>query len=333
MGTPVRFKKGRVHAEQGRTLVKRAEKRQEKSAEKRQKKQPEKEPPSLLKGFSRKKEKAENKTLQRERPEKGTSRTVQKEPRFFNKWQKYLRPRQCCGKQYGKKAAGIGALLGAPVGFLIGTILFQRIPMEVLLSLVGALLGAYAYPSYLIRKREALFRMQFCDFLESISTSLACGKNTYDTFLSAEEDMKALYPADAPICLAGAYIAGNLLAGEPLQKLLQQVAKESRCEDVETFGNIYVLCEQTGGNLKSMVDQSRIMLTEKLSIEAEIAVFLAGPKNELYFMTGMPLLILSAMKILSSELFSETVFWVNGFALALFTAAFLAGRKIVKIRV
>lgn len=241
--------------------------------------------------------------------------------------------RSCCGKQFGMKQAGLGFLLGMPLGFLTGYILFQRLPLELVLLLVGGLIGARVYPAFLIEKREQAFRLQFCDYLDAVSMSLACGRNTYDTFLSASADMRTLYAEDAPICLAGEYIAGNLMAGEPLASLLETVAKESHCEDVETFGNVYLICEQAGGNLKQVVDQSRNMLTEKISIEAEISVLLAGPKNELYVMTGMPLVILTAMKLLSTDLFTAEHLAINLFALALFTFAFLLGRNMVKIRV
>lgn len=274
------------------------------------------------------------------KPESGTKKRTQK--RTKNKTQerpqlailkKLVITRSCCGKQFGIKQAGSGFLLGAPIGFLVGYILFQRLPLELVLLLVGGLIGARAYPVFLMEKREQVFRLQFCDYLDAVSMSLACGRNTYDTFLSASADMRTLYPEDAPICLAGEYIAGNLMAGERLASILETVAKESNCEDVQTFGNVYLICEQAGGNLKQVVDQSRNMLTEKISIEAEISVLLSGPKNELYIMTGMPLVILTAMKLLSTDLFTAEHLAINLVALALFTVAFLLGRNMVKIKV
>lgn len=270
------------------------------------------------------------------KPESGTKKRTQnrtQERPQLAILKKLIITRSCCGKQFGIKQAGSGFLLGAPIGFLVGYILFQRLPLELVLLLAGGLIGARAYPVFLMEKREQVFRLQFCDYLDSISMSLACGRNTYDTFLSAGADMRTLYPEEAPICLAGEYIAGNLMAGERLASILESVAKESNCEDVQTFGNVYLICEQAGGNLKQVVDQSRNMLTEKISIEAEISVLLAGPKNELYIMTGMPLVILTAMKLLSTDLFTAEHLAINLVALALFTVAFLLGRNMVKIKV
>ncbi len=247
--------------------------------------------------------------------------------------QKLVITKTCCGKQYGIKQAGFGFLLAMPIGFLVGYILFQRLSLELALLLIGGLVGVRVYPAFLMEKREQAFRLQFCDYLDSISMSLACGRNTYDTFLSASADMNALYPEDAPICLAGEYIAENLMVGKSLASLLETVAKESNCEDVQTFGSVYLICEQAGGNLKQVVDQSRNMLTEKISIESEISVLLAGPKNELYLMTGMPLVILTAMKLLSTELFTAEHLAVNLVALGLFIIAFGFGRSMVKIKV
>lgn len=274
------------------------------------------------------------------KPESGTQKRTKKrmKPGLQERPQqallkKLVITRSCCGKQFGIKQAGSGFLLGAPIGFLIGYILFQRLPFELVLLLIGGLVGARAYPVFLMEKREQVFCLQFCDYLDSVSMSLACGRNTYDTFLSASADMQTLYPEDAPICLAGEYIAGNLMAGERLATLLEAVAKENNCEDVQTFGNVYLICEQAGGNLKQVVDQSRTMLTEKISIEAEISVLLAGPKNELYLMTGMPFVILTAMKLLSTDLFTAEHLAINLIALVLFAFSFLLGRKMVKIKV
>lgn len=256
---------------------------------------------------------------------KGVKNLVKKKTNAF--------PISCCGMTFGWKPVGIGFFIGAPIGFLVGYTMFHFLMMELILTVCGGVFGGVWFLKRQVALRQKAFRMQFCDYLDAISTSLSCGKNTYDTFLGAAEDMNDLYATESPICMEAGILANKLMAGERLGLLLREMAEHAACEDVNTFSEVYTICERAGGNLKQVVDECRLKLTEKITIENEIQTILSGPKNELNIMTCMPLIVLAAMKAMNGNLLSYDALWVNFLSLIIFSAAYLAGRKMVRIRV
>lgn len=240
-----------------------------------------------------------------------------------------------CGKTFGPAELGVGFLAGAGGGFLIGFLLFHNVSMEVVLAVCFGWYCRKAYAVHLKKRRKQDFLNQFCDYLDSVSTSLAVGRNGYESFLTAEEDMKELYRKDTPICYVSGKMAEGLRNGRSIPELLEELSEETECSSVQTFGEVYRICSNAGGNLKLIVGDTRNMLTEKIAVEQEIQTVLTGPKNELNIMVLMPLIILLSLRVMGGGLLDsgEDLFGVNLLVLGIFVGAYMAGRKIVNIEV
>ena len=238
-----------------------------------------------------------------------------------------------CGKKYGLKDSLIGGIIGALAGYAVGFIMFDSLAVEGALASLAMVVGVTVYREHLITKRRQEFRIQFCDYLDSLSTSLACGKNAYEAFLSADQDMRELYTDEAAICVESHLLVNGLATGERIGVLLRDMADHADCEDVATFGEVFTVCNRAGGNLKKVVDHSKTLLGEKITIEAEIQTVLTGPKNELNLMACMPLIILAALRMMSGSLFEESNWVINLIALGIFVSSYIAGRKMVLIQV
>lgn len=254
----------------------------------------------------------------------------------FGEWLKQeWSPVQYCGAEFGYKVRVLAFLLGMALGICAGMVLFTSIPVEILTGILTGWIAQRQYVEFLINRRKREFMKQFCDYLDAVSTCLSCGRNTYDSFLSADEEMKELYTAATPICVESALVADGLKSGRPMKDLIAGMADHSRCSDVKTFGEVYYACSQAGGNLKKVTDDSREKLSEKLSLEAEIQTVLSGPKNELNIMMLMPFVILAALRVMSGEFIPDdsVSMAVNIAALGLFAVSYAAGRKIVQIEV
>ena len=189
--------------------------------------------------------------------------------------------------------------------------------------------------SYLKEKRKKEFLNQFCDYLDSIATSLAVGRNGYDSFLSADEDMRELYERHTPIVHASGRVAEGLKNGRTVSELLVEMASATGCSDVRTFGEIYSICNTAGGDLRHIVGDTRNMIIEKIAVEQEIQTVLAGPRNELNIMVIMPLIILASLRLLGGGLITDDAssLAVNAVALGIFLFSYWLGRNIVDIRV
>ena len=240
-----------------------------------------------------------------------------------------------CGKTFGFRELCVGFSGGAGAGLLAGFLLFHRPLPELALAMFLGWVTRGTYIRHKVEKRKRDFLDQFCDYLDSIATSLAVGRNGYEAFLTADADMRELYEAGAPICYASARLTEGLKNGRALPDLLAEMAEESECSSVRTFGEIYGICSTAGGNLKLIVGDTRNMILEKVAIEQEIQTVLTGPKNELNLMILMPLIILAALRLFGGGILADdsSTMLVNTVALGIFLGSYRLGQKIVDIRV
>lgn len=240
-----------------------------------------------------------------------------------------------CGKTYGLQDLAVGFLGGFAGGLVTGFLLFGHPVPELLLALLFGWYFRGAYVRHKVEKRKRDFLDQFCDYLDSIATSLAVGRNGYESFLTADEDMRELYEKGAPIRYASGRLTEGLRNGRAIPELLREMAEMTDCSSVRTFGEIYQICSTAGGNLKHIVGDTRNMIIEKIAIEQEIQTVLTGPKNELNIMVLMPLVILASLRVLGGGIITDdsSSMLVNTIALGIFAGSYWLGRKIVDIRV
>ncbi|MBQ1549739.1 MAG: type II secretion system F family protein [Acutalibacteraceae bacterium] len=240
-----------------------------------------------------------------------------------------------CGKTYGVRDLSVGFLGGFAGGLATGFLLFGHPVPELVLAVLFGWYFRGAWVRHKVEKRKRDFLDQFCDYLDSIATSLAVGRNGYEAFLTADDDMKELYEKGAPIRYASGRLTEGLKNGRAIPDLLREMAEETDCSSVRTFGEIYQICSTAGGNLKHIVGDTRNMIIEKIAIEQEIQTVLTGPKNELNIMVLMPLVILASLRVLGGGIITDdsSSMLVNTIALGIFGGSYWLGRKIVDIRV
>ncbi|MEE1300028.1 MAG: hypothetical protein UHI93_05730 [Acutalibacteraceae bacterium] len=240
-----------------------------------------------------------------------------------------------CGKTYGVRDLSVGFLGGFAGGLATGFLLFGHPVPELVLAVLFGWYFRGAWVRRKVEKRKRDFLDQFCDYLDSIATSLAVGRNGYEAFLTADDDMKELYEKGAPIRYASGRLTEGLKNGRAIPDLLREMAEETDCSSVRTFGEIYQICSTAGGNLKHIVGDTRNMIIEKIAIEQEIQTVLTGPKNELNIMVLMPLVILASLRVLGGGIITDdsSSMLVNTIALGIFGGSYWLGRKIVDIRV
>ncbi len=251
----------------------------------------------------------------------------------IRQWIRSMQPVTYCGKTFGWKDRGIGFCIGAGIGCFAGSILFSSAPLILLTAVFGGFLAGDRFVRRKIEKRKAEFTRQFCDYLDTVSTCLSCGQNTYDSFLNADIEMQDLYREDAPICCESRKLTDGLKSGQRVGTLLKAMADRSECGDVATYGEIYSTCSEAGGNLKNVTDDSRKKLMDKLLVESEIRTFLSGPKNELNIMAVMPFVILAALRAMSGEFLPQDSVSVttNLIALGIFVVSYTVGRKMIRV--
>lgn len=238
-----------------------------------------------------------------------------------------------CGKKYGFTSFGTGFLIGAALGYFAASVIYDVFVINVIVSAISGFFGARIYVKFLIKRRKKEFTLEFCDYLDAISSSLSCGKNSYEALLIANDDMHNLYPSISPICVESQRISNGLKSGRSIDELFASMAERTDSDDVEIFADVFSICNTAGGNLKQTVCDTKQTITEKITIENEIKTSLAAPRNELNIMATMPIVITAALSILDNGSGEGSMLLINTIAVAIFIGSYALGLKIVNIEV
>lgn len=238
-----------------------------------------------------------------------------------------------CGKKYGVSSYGTGFVIGAALGFFAASVIYGVLIINIISAVAAGVFASRIYVRYLIKRRKREFTLEFCDYLDAISSSLSCGKNSYEALLIANEDMHNLYSLNSPICVESGRVSNGLKSGRSIDELLTSMAERTASEDVRIFADVFSICNTAGGNLKQTVCDTKQTITEKIAIENEIATSLAAPKNELNIMAVMPIAITAALSILDNSSNETSMIVINTIAVFIFIGSYILGLKFVNIEV
>jgi len=210
----------------------------------------------------------------------------------------------------------------------------------VIMAVIGFAAGKLFMPirkEQIIESRRKNLRKQFIDLLDSLSTSISSGKNVPNAFMAAREDLLVQYQPDAYIVQEVDNIISGIQNNIDVGSMLLNFGERSGIQDIKTFGRVFETAYSKGANLKDVVRNSHIILSNKCEIEAEIETKVASNKNEQNIMVIMPIILVGMIKMGGSD-FAANFTTVTGIicttiAIGAFVGAYMLGRKILKIEV
>lgn len=188
----------------------------------------------------------------------------------------------------------------------------------------------------LLKKRQQTLRVQFRDMLESITSSLSANDTVVQAFTYAYKDMCMQYSENAYIARELYEIGEGIRNNVGLEVMIQDFARRSACEDIESFSNVFAVSYGPGGRMKDVMRQTHDIICEKMQIADEIRSKLSSNQLELNLITAAPVLLVGMMR-LSSRSFAENFASLPGVlaitaGLALFVLAYRMGQKIIDIK-
>jgi len=228
----------------------------------------------------------------------------------------------------------LSCLLGFAAGFIVLYAFFSNGLVSVLAGAGCAVFAPKVMNGFRKKKVLNALREQFRDLLDSLSASYTAGKNTVQAFDGAEADMAAIYGPASDIVNEVKIIKAGLSNSLTIEVMLMDFARRSGLDDIESFANVFEVCNRQGGDLKRIVCQSRDIIAEKIDIEMEIETMISGSRNELRIMVIMPMVVVLMLNGLGSE-FGNTLanIGIKLGCMAIFVIAYVIGNKITKIRV
>lgn len=213
--------------------------------------------------------------------------------------------------------------------------------LDIIIMVVIGLGVAYLFlpirKEQIIAQRQKRLRTQFIDLLDSLATSISAGKNVPDAFIAAKEDLLVQYQPDAFIVQEVDNIISGIKNNIDVGGMLLNFGERSGIQDIRTFGRVFETAYSKGANLKDVVRNCHLILSNKCEIEVEIETKVASNKNEQNIMIIMPIILIAMIKLAGAD-FAQNFTTPSGIlcttiAIAAFVGAYFIGRKILKIEV
>lgn len=210
----------------------------------------------------------------------------------------------------------------------------------VIMAVVGFVSSMLFLPirkEQIIDARKKTLRKQFIDLLDSLATSISSGKNVPNAFISAREDLLVQYQPDSYIVQEVDNIISGINNNLDVGAMLLNFGERSGIQDIRTFGRVFETAYSKGANLKDVIRNSHLILSNKCEIESEIETKVASSKNEQMIMIIMPIVLVAMLKMSGGD-FSQNFTTPMGIicttvAVIAFIGAYFIGRKILKIEV
>lgn len=189
----------------------------------------------------------------------------------------------------------------------------------------------------ILKARTKKLKTQFRDMLEAFCTSLGAGKNVADSFRSVYDDLKVQYEEDAYILKELEVILSCMDNNVDLEIPLSDFGVRSGVDDIASFANVFKICYRKGGNIKDVIRNTHVILSDKMEIAEEIETAVTGARSEQYLMLVMPILLIGMIKSMSEDFAANFAtpagIVATTIGIVMFAAAYLIGRAVLNIKV
>ena len=209
-------------------------------------------------------------------------------------------------------------------------VFYHVIWLSAIVGFIAAIPMERIYAKSTIKKRLKSLRLQFKDFLSSMSVAARAGNVEIKAIKSALEDLKMTYADDSDIVREVENIVLQYeKGGIELKDLFDNLADRSDIEDIKNFATIFKAIDGKNDRFGDVVCQTEEIIGQKIETEMEIETVITGAKTETMTMLFMPILVVGAMSVMGGG-FMDTLFttWFPGHlaatvALIIFVISFL----------
>jgi len=223
------------------------------------------------------------------------------------------------------------------VCFAVGWLFFEHWLIAFILGALGVWSSSKNKEAY-IRKQKQLVSVQFEQMLYAVANALQAGKSVENSFLAAEADLKLLYRGYAPLLLRELEgLNRKVQHGTPLEKAIDVFQRRMDIPEVSNWANIFGTCKRTGGNLVHVMRHSSRLVVEKMSMERELSVMIAGKRFEAKALSIVPFLVIGMFKYGSPDymlpLYEGPGRWVMALSLLIIGCGMRLAERMMRIEV
>lgn len=187
-------------------------------------------------------------------------------------------------------------------------------------------------------KRKKLLEHQFYDVLQAFHTAIRTGYSMEQAVTECKNELIQIYGKENDFVRELVFMEKQMRLGVPVEQLFLDFGQRSCVEDIRYFGEIFLIARRSGGNLAQIIEKLANVLGEKIRVQKEIDVAIAGKRMEQGIMSIVPGGIIFYMQITSDGFLD--VLYHNFLGMAVMTVclmiyifSFWMGRKIIRISI
>lgn len=188
-------------------------------------------------------------------------------------------------------------------------------------------------------ERKKRLSMEFKEYIYLVGNALFAGYSIERAFLEGMAEWKAAKPVEKSVLFPMfAVLEKRLDIKEPIENILQDLARESAVEDIQSFVEVFCYAKRSGGDFIHIIQTTIDKIGDKMEIMEEIQIALAEKMLEQKIMSVIPIGILCFFRLTSPE-FMEVLYrnplgiCIMTIGLLVYGFAFWLGHKLVNIKV
>lgn len=190
----------------------------------------------------------------------------------------------------------------------------------------------------LAERRRRILQNHFKEVLQGLQTAVRAGYSMEQSVTECRKEMERLFGSKDDLVRELHYMESQMQVGVPVEQLFWNLGQRSGVEEIRNFGDIFLIARRSGGNLGKILGNLAEVLGEKIRVNGEIQVAIAGKKLEQLVMSLVPGGMILYMQMTSSGFLNVLYHNLPGTlvmtgCLGVYVFSFRMGRKIVRIQV
>ena len=166
-----------------------------------------------------------------------------------------------------------------------------------------AVIGMILFPLYkrkdVYQRQKREITLEFKESLYGISTHLRAGESLESAFENSVHEMdRTLFPWLMPEWNT---VVSKMRLHRRLEDLLGEFAERTQIDEIMSFAEIIKVSKRTRGDITTVIENTSVLLQEKIEMQQELEVLLARKKTEQSIMNLMPLLVTGLLTMLSPD--------------------------------
>ncbi len=200
------------------------------------------------------------------------------------------------------KEWGMWALVGTGACGAVAYVFYRSIVVFFVLLPLG-----FMYPFFhkkeLCRKRNDQLKSQFKEGVLILAAFLSAGYSVENALKASVNELVLLYGSQGMLAGEFTWMAKQISLNSTAEQVLEDFAKRSGIEEIQSFSQVFGVAKRSGGELVSIMNQTADSIRDKIQVHEEIRTMTASRQLEQRIMNLFPFLMILYIDMTSPGFF------------------------------